>query len=168
MRLLTLAIVGLATTALVCAQTPEPTYTLSFDDGTTARATLAVRHLPDGDLSAATVTISRPNSPKRDQSRVTGEELARAPGVLTPLKLFVTETWESGANPLDIGDLRKLVLSGFTRESENITLERVADDRKTGHRNYLIDGAVSHWKLVTDGRRLVSLKGDHGVTIQRD
>jgi hypothetical protein len=153
---------------LAVGQTPEPSYTVSFGVGSTTRATLGVRYSSDGLLDAATVTIARPDSPKRDQSRVTGDDIARAPGVLTPLKLFVTETWEAGANPLDVGEIRKLVLAGFTSKSENVVLERLADDKKTGHRIYLVDGPISHWKIVTDGRRLISLKGEHGVTIQHD
>ena len=149
-------------------QTPEPSYTLSLPGGVSTKATIGVRYAPDGVLDAATVTIARPGSPKRDQSRVTGEDLARAPGVLTPLKLFVTETWEAGKNPLDVGEIRKLVLAGFTKKSEDIALERLADDKSTGRRNYTLDGPISHWKLVTDGRRLVSLQGDHGVSVQRD
>lgn len=168
-RSLAIAMVLLAMLGIFAAgQTPEPTYTVSFGGGSTTQATLGVRYSSDGLLDAATVTIARPGSPKRDQSRVTGDDIARAPGVLTPLKLFVTETWEAGANPLDVGEIRKLVLAGFTAKGENVVLERLADDKKTGHRNYLVDGPISHWKLVTDGRRLISLKGEHGVTIQRD
>ena len=157
-----------AAALLAAGQTPEPTFTVAFADGVSVKATLNVRYAPDGSLDASTVSLARPNSPKRDQSRVTGEELSRAPGVLTPLKLFVTETWEAGPSPLDVGETRKLVLTGFTKQSEDIALERLADDKASGNRNYLLDGAVSHWKIVTDGRRLVSLKSDHGVTIRRD
>ena len=157
-----------AAALLAVGQTPEPSYTLSLPGGVSTKAVIGVRYAPDGSLDAATVTIARPNSPKRDQSRVTGEDLARAPGVLTPLKLFVTETWESGKNPLDVGEIRKLVLAGFTKKSEDIALERLADDKATGRRIYTLDGPLSHWKLVTDGRRLVSLRGDHGVSVQRD
>ena len=171
MRIYTLVSAGLAVAAaaaLALGQTPEPTYTLTFPDGTSARATLGVRYNSDGAVDAATVTIARSGSERRDQSRVTGEEAARAPGVLTPARLFVTETWESGESALDVGAKRAMVLSGFTKSGEAVSLERTPDDLKSTNRTYSLSGKISRWKFMTDGRRLVSMTGDHGVAIKRD
>jgi hypothetical protein len=154
--------------ALALAQTPEPRFTVTLAGGATTRATLAVRYSPDGGIDAATVTIARPEGKKRDQSRVSAEELLRTPGVLTPVKLFVTETWEGGTNPFDVGEKRNVVLSGFWKESENVSIERLADDAQTGGRVYKLDGPWSHWNLTTDGKRLISFTGTHGVTIRRE
>jgi hypothetical protein len=168
MRFLALTALTLIVAALALAQTSEPSFTVSLPGGVATRATLAVRYSPDGGIDAATITIARPDSKKRDQSRVTGEELARTPGVLTPVKVFVTETWESGANPFDVGEKRNLVLTGFVKDGENVTLERLTDDEKTEGHRYKLDGPRSHWTLQTDGKRLISLTGDQGVSILRE
>lgn len=168
MRLVALVAAAIAVAALALAQTPEPSFTLSLPGGTSTRATLAVRYTPDGSIDAATVTITRLDGKRRDQSRVTAEELSRTPGVLTPVKIFVTETWESGANPFDVGEKRNLVLTGFVKEGENITVERLPDEEKSGTHRYKLDGTRSHWTFQTDGKRLIALSSDHGVGIARE
>jgi hypothetical protein len=168
MRFFVLAAVIVAIAALALAQTPEPTYTVSLPGGVAARATLAVRYSLDGGIDAATLTIARPDGKRRDQSRVTAEEITRTPGVLTPVKVFVTETWEGGSDPFDVGEKRNLVLTGFVKDGENITLERLPDDDKSDTHRYRLDGTRSHWTLQTDGKRLIALSGDHGVGIIRE
>ena len=158
----------IAVAALALAQSTEPSYTVSLPGSISTRATLAVRYTPDGSIDAATVTITRPDGKRRDQSRVTAEDLARTPGVLTPVKIFVTETWEGGADPFDIGEKRNLVLAGFAKEGENITLERLPNEEKSNAHKYKLDGPRSHWALLTDGKRLVTLSSDHGVGIVRE
>ena len=170
MKRVSLAAATLVAAALLAvAQTPEPTYTLTFAGRATTKATLSVRCSPGGLLDAATVSIARlGSSPKRDQSRVTAEEIGRTPGVLTPVKLFVTETWESGKDLLDVSGRRTMVLTGFTKDAETVVLERLPDEAESSKHRYKLDGPISHWQLTTDGRRLVSLNGNHGVGIEQD
>jgi len=123
MRSVALVVAAVAAAALALAQSPESSYTLTLPGGTSTRATLAVRYTPDGSIDAATVTIARPDGKRRDQNRVTGEELSRTPGVLTPVKIFVTETWEGGADPFDVGEKRNLVLTPEDRQIIRFDLE---------------------------------------------